>query len=337
VTERTTARPTSPEDPFVPRRVRRAQGLEAQRARSAEARHAVRTEIRHGRRPGDGPDEDPMSPAYLRARRQAALRRDTIRRRQRKRRQRRFLTILTLLTIGLVAVDLVHGSGKTDKESAETSHRAAPVVTLSPQQPAEQVGPTTATVSVAQHGSGTFTYASGSTPIRGTGGSLVRYQVKVEGGTGIDANAFAAAVDATLSDPRGWTHANQWRFERVDSGPVDATVILATPAETNTLCEQGGLNPHGYTSCRTDNKVIINLARWMLAVPAFDGDVATYRQYVVNHEMGHQLGHGHVLCNGAGQPAPVMQQQTLGLQGCTPNAWPFVNGSYLTGTPTAGE
>jgi hypothetical protein len=276
-----------------------------------------------------------MSPAYLRARRVAALRRES-QRRKRRRRRRRFLLALTLLTVGLVAVDLMHGT-ETERGTAERSHSAAPIVTLGPQTPAEEVAPSAAALNVPQHGSGTFTLASGETPTRGSGGTLVRYQVEVERGSGEDANAFAAAVDTTLSDPRGWTHAHQWRFRRVTSGKVDATIILATPATTNTICRAGGLDPHGYTSCRTANKVVINLARWMLAVPAFAGDVPTYRQYVVNHEMGHQLGHGHVLCNGAGQPAPVMQQQTLGLHGCTPNAWPFVNGSYLTGAPTAGE
>ena len=84
-----------------------------------------------------------------------------------------------------------------------------------------------------------------------------------------------------------------------------------------------GVGTGGYTSCRYGERAVINLARWATAVPHYDGDIATYRQYVINHEVGHVLGHGHVNCPGAGQPAPVMVQQTLDLQGCEKNAWPF--------------
>ncbi|WP_170323863.1 DUF3152 domain-containing protein [Cryptosporangium phraense] len=312
-----------------------------------EARRALRREIRRGRRPGDRPASAPphgsVSAAYLRAQRAASRRRAA-------RRRHRFLLLIILLTGVLIVVDLARGS-KTEHEQAErvrASAAATPTETpaaeasASENPSAEAVQPETAPpaptqVSVPQRGSGAFTTAGGSTPVRGTGGTLVRYQVRVEKGSGQKPDEFAAAVDATLSDPRGWTAAKQWRFQRVSGGDASAVILLATPATTNKICRAGGLDPGGYTSCRTGDQVVINLARWLLAVPAFKGDLATYRQYVVNHEMGHQLGHGHVLCGGSGKPAPVMQQQTLGLQGCTPNAWPFVNGKYLTGAPTVGQ
>ena len=71
------------------------------------------------------------------------------------------------------------------------------------------------------------------------------------------------------------------------------------------------------------DRAVINLARWATAVPDYHGDIATYRQYVVNHEVGHALGNGHEPCPGPGQIAPVMLQQTLSLDGCVKNAWPY--------------
>ena len=94
-----------------------------------------------------------------------------------------------------------------------------------------------------------------------------------------------------------------------------------TVSSRETYCP--GVGTGGYTSCRYGERAVINLARWETAVPDYGGDIATYRQYVVNHEVGHALGNGHEECAGPGRLAPVMQQQTLGLEGCVRNAWPF--------------
>ena len=78
----------------------------------------------------------------------------------------------------------------------------------------------------------------------------------------------------------------------------------------------------GYTSCRYGDRAVINLARWATAVPDYEGDIATYRLYVVNHEVG--TCSATATCPApAPALAPVMQQQTLGLQGCDKNAWPY--------------
>jgi len=71
--------------------------------------------------------------------------------------------------------------------------------------------------------------------------------------------------------------------------------------------------------------VIINQDRWKHASPAWNAaDLALrdYRHMVVNHETGHWLGLGHAQCPGPGRLAPVMQQQSKGLQGCRFNPFP---------------
>ena len=65
----------------------------------------------------------------------------------------------------------------------------------------------------------------------------------------------------------------------------------------------------------------LNSDRWRHATPTYD-DLAEYRAYMINHEVGHFLGHGHAACPADGSPAPDMLQQYIALQGGTPNAGP---------------
>jgi Protein of unknown function (DUF3152) len=159
----------------------------------------------------------------------------------------------------------------------------------------------------------------------------VTYRVEVETATGQDVAGFASAVDATLGDPASWIHQGRWSLQRVDRDDADFVIRLATPTTVDEVCATAGLDTGGYVSCRAGNFVMINLDRWLGAVPEYGGDVARYRQYVVNHEVGHQLGFGHQACPGKGRPAPVMQQQTFGLNGCLPNGSPYVDGVLVTG------
>ena len=168
-------------------------------------------------------------------------------------------------------------------------------------------------------------------PPAGHAGRLFRYRVAVEKGIeGLPPTDFAKAVQTTLADPHGWTAGGRWRFQRVGPGrPYDFTVYLATPVTRDRLCDDNG---DGYTSCRNGKSVVLNVARWVKGVPGFAGaGLPVYRQYMVNHEVGHQLGYHHELCPAAGQSAPVMQQQTLGLHGCLPNPWPYPDGHPYNG------
>ena len=112
---------------------------------------------------------------------------------------------------------------------------------------------------------------------------------------------------------------------------ADFTIYLATPASRDRLC---GGTPDSYTSCRNGSNVVLNVARWANAVPNYGAPLDVYRQYMVTHETGHRLGQGHELCPGAGRPAPVMEQQTLGLHGCVPNPWPFPDGGAAYAGPS---
>lgn len=176
-----------------------------------------------------------------------------------------------------------------------------------------------------EKGAGTVSVVDGGSPVYGTG-PLRRFVVEVEDGIDVDGEGFAEAVQETLGDPRSWGNGGRMSFQRVGAaeaaaGEYEFKVTLVSPGNMETYCP--GVGTGGYTSCRYGERAVINLARWATAVPDYEGDIATYRLYVVDHEVGHALGNGHEPCPGAGKPAPVMQQQTLGLKGCTKNAWPY--------------
>jgi hypothetical protein len=172
-----------------------------------------------------------------------------------------------------------------------------------------------------------YAVAPGPGPVVGHAGPQLRYRVEVETDiAALDVAAFASLVEQTYGDPRGWTAGGQRRLQRVGADqPADFVVFLVTPATRDALCQDGY---DRYTSCRKDDRVVLNVARFVDGVPDYGAPLSVYRQYMINHETGHRLGFGHELCPGNGQLAPVMQQQTLGLHGCVANAWPYPDGHH---------
>ncbi|MDQ7904474.1 DUF3152 domain-containing protein [Phytohabitans sp. ZYX-F-186] len=210
---------------------------------------------------------------------------------------------------------------------------AAPATPPAPAPPysstASPPAPPPPEITYPARGAGTWRFAAGGGPLAGRSGQLMRYRVAVERGIdGIAPDAFAVEVTRTLSDPRSWTGDGRWRLQRVGNGsPYDFTVYLTTPGTRDDLCP----GDDGYTSCRNGERVVLNVARWVHGVPRYGAPLDAYRQYLVNHEVGHRLGHGHEKCPGLGRPAPVMQQQTLGLHGCVAYGWPLLDGRLYRG------
>jgi hypothetical protein len=151
---------------------------------------------------------------------------------------------------------------------------------------------------------------------------------------------------SVIAGGRGWTESGEhpitnaaekmvdasWAFQRVGGADYSVRIRLASPGTVDYLCGQVGLKTQGVYSCRFGQTIMINLRRWLRGATGFPIDVTGYRVMVINHELGHFLGFDHMRCPGAGQPAPVMQTQTVALNGCTPNAYPYTEaGVFVTG------
>lgn len=152
-------------------------------------------------------------------------------------------------------------------------------------------------------------------------GKVFTYRVWIEPGQKTNAREFQQHVQAVLCDARGWLGSGTVRFRFDPKGAKK--ISLRSSSETERRCTQILGRPSGsYFSCAGRNEAVLNAARWFGGSRYLTGSVATYRQMLVNHEVGHLLGMRHRGCPGKGRAAPVMMQQSKGLHGCFQNQWP---------------
>ena len=153
----------------------------------------------------------------------------------------------------------------------------------------------------------------GSTPSMGHGPIRLTYTVEVEDGVGNPQqdSQFGNAVDRILADPHSWIGSGRYTLQRIASGTPSFRVSL-TSQLTERRPELCGWDIQLEASCyaRDLKRVSINDARWARGAMSFHGDLAAYRVYAINHEVGHALGYQHRPCPVAGGPAPVMMQQS---------------------------
>lgn len=226
----------------------------------------------------------------------------------------------------------VHDRLASHEESGTRSQTPASLATtgdLPSESPADAKVAPTATPStqrlprpVPAAGPGTFVTSAPHLAARGAAGATdLRYTVEIEENLALDPDQIATRIADTLRDARGWTTALNATFAHVKRRP-DFRILIATPRTTDALCAP--LQTRGRVSCRNQDLVVLNAVRWTKGIPDYQGALAQYQRYLVNHEVGHALGQAHQQCPASGEPAPVMQQQTYGLNGCRRNVWPVV-------------
>jgi hypothetical protein len=267
------------------------------------------------------------------------------------------IPVLTVLTIALIVVTIQDGRGSdlaptaaVNPDSAarntdintETRPIGAPTGDIQaaalPAGTLPQGGPFTT------QGRQTFRVLRGAGPKVGTGGQEYTYTVEVENGLnpqdyGGDPT-FAKMVDMTLANPRSWIGDGRVSFRRIDRGEPDLRITLVSTGTTRELCGyQIRLETSSYDP--PQERVTLTEARWVRGALSYQGDDIAYRQYLVNHEVGHGLGYAsHEPCREDGALAPVMMQQSFGTDNseimaldpdmkanrslvCRPNPWPF--------------
>ncbi|WNV83935.1 DUF3152 domain-containing protein [Umezawaea sp. Da 62-37] len=192
-------------------------------------------------------------------------------------------------------------------------------------------------------GSGTWRVVPGAVR-QAYAGHPDTYSVEIEDGVRlVDGDVgFGRFVDGVLHDPRSWIGDGVTALQRIEHGVPDLRIRLTSQNTARALC---GYELPFDTSCRIDDAVYLSAARWIRGATSFSGRMDEYRQYMVNHEVGHFLGHEHELCDISGSFAPVMMQQTFSTRNdeladitatnpqqvdvpkdgkvCTPNAWPY--------------
>lgn len=179
---------------------------------------------------------------------------------------------------------------------------------------------------------------------------IVEVEDTIDGSTIGGLDAFAAMVDATLANPKSWIADKEISFQHVDEKDLapgeepDFRFQLATTKTTHDVC---GNSYQLETSCYMPigNRVVLNESRWIRGAMSFSGDIGSYRQYMINHEVGHGVGYAaHQPCFKDGGLAPLMMQQTLSLNNsdlhkinpdevyedddktCVANPWPYPTG-----------
>jgi hypothetical protein len=156
----------------------------------------------------------------------------------------------------------------------------------------------------------------------------VNYSVSSNGAIKGNLAEFATLTNQTLNDARGWSQLDV-KFVQVASGGT-LKIVLAQSSLMTSYSSDGCTADW---SCTVGNTIIINDDRWTGASDSWNnagGSLRDYRNMVINHETGHWLGHHHEFCSGAGQLAPVMQQQSIDLMGCKFNPWPLPSELWST-------
>lgn len=200
-------------------------------------------------------------------------------------------------------------------------------------------------------GDGNLTVVPGESDPVGTGPTRW-VRIEIEDGVPIDPDIVTPYVMSILGDAQGWTAHGRVSFGRTD-GVADIRIVFASPKTAESLCPRPhdpatvdieppdvpvvvplpqaspspsaspSASPDEAESCADQGILVVSAYQWAAGAKAFGDDTAAWRDYMINHPIGHLLGEPDAPCGGTGQLAPVMQNQELDITPCLANGWPF--------------
>lgn len=142
----------------------------------------------------------------------------------------------------------------------------------------------------------------------------ITYKVSIDPDVKYSLSQFRLLLAIYLASPDGWEQFGYTFAEDQKYGHVHIRL-----SSSSTITKSCGLSPDLSCAELGGRKMYLNATRWIKGATQSQLDLENYRQYMVSHEMGHILGYEHDKCPCKGCKAPIMLQQTLGLQGCSPN------------------
>ncbi len=137
-------------------------------------------------------------------------------------------------------------------------------------------------------------------------------------------------VKAVLQDPNGWMSVDKsitFKFVEWDklSTIKSKNKIPIRLSNNKTIVTMCGFKEMEKLSCcdmRT-KEVWLNFYRWKNGAKPSKQPLDKYRNYMINHEVGHALGRLHASCPCDGCSAPIMMQHTITIGKCKPNDKPL--------------
>lgn len=154
---------------------------------------------------------------------------------------------------------------------------------------------------------------------------------KVDSNVDYSDKRFSNKVKSVLKHIKGWEYIDnsiQFIFVEWDVFPSinsfhKISIRLSSNKTISKIC--GSLIPSKKLSCcdMITKQCWLNFYRWAHGSKASGLPLYKYRNYMINHEVGHALGRLHAKCPCENCSAPIMMQHTVTIGNCKPNDKPL--------------